>query len=604
MIVRLSDNIISPLGMTTEENYQAVVQGRSALARYESIWDLPDGKRGDVRGGGEPFVASLFCRDAIERAFCEVENTSLAEPRQYSFFEKIAILSICEASQRARVDLASPRTVFVLSTTKGNVHLLAESVNGCASGADTGTRPSPLLGHSARVVSRFFGNPNPPIVVSNACTSGVCAQIEAMRLIESGDYDYAVVTGADIQSPFIISGFQSFKALSPEACRPFDAERQGLNLGEAAATVIYADVAKSPNTDLPLWTAVGGAIRNDANHISGPSRTGEGSYLALHDALQGFDPQRLAVVSVHGTATNYNDEMESIALQRAGLSDVPVSGLKGYFGHTMGAAGVLETILTMRAVDDQKVLATRGFSRLGVSCPVSVSDSHRTTDRQAFVKLLSGFGGCNAAMLFVKQPIGSRHGTASDARPIVPLHTLRLTDHSLSIDGEPVQVQQQGKELLTSLYLSRIADYPKFYKMDPLSRLGFVATELLLKAEAAAGGQPTDGDRAVVFFGTLGSLADDMKYQATIADPDNYFPSPSIFVYTLPNIVTGEVAIRNHYHGESNFLLMAERDSEWESRCVGCLFRDPHVRTAVAGWLDCADENHFEADIAIYRAGE
>ena len=137
---------------------------------------------------------------------------------------------------------------------------------------------------------------------------------------------------------------------------------------------------------------------NDANHISGPSRTGEGSYRCLQ-ALD-IDKVELAFVSVHGTSTLYNDEMESIALDRAGLSEVPMFSLKGIYGHTMGAAGVLETILSMQAVEHGVVYGTRGFDTLGVSRQVSVSAEMRTTDKQSFVKLLSGFGGCNAAMKF------------------------------------------------------------------------------------------------------------------------------------------------------------------------------------------------------------
>ena len=138
-----------------------------------------------------------------------------------------------------------------------------------------------LLGQSASLVARYFGNPNQPVVVCNACISGVCAQIEAMRALRSGRYDCAVVVGADEQSPFIISGFLSFKALTDTPCRPFDKDRTGLNLGECAATVVL-QAADAPAG----WVLECGSIRNDANHISGPSRTGEGSYLALMEVLK------------------------------------------------------------------------------------------------------------------------------------------------------------------------------------------------------------------------------------------------------------------------------------------------------------------------------
>jgi len=147
---------------------------------------------------------------------------------------------------------------------------------------------------------------------------------------------------------------------------------------------------------------VAGVVRNDANHISGPSRTGEGSYRALAAVTAGVDTSSIAVLNVHGTATVYNDEMESIAIQRAGLTDTPVNSLKGYLGHTMGAAGVLECLLTMQALDQGTVLGTRGYSNCGTSVPLNISATARPASGNSFVKLLSGFGGCNAAMLFKK----------------------------------------------------------------------------------------------------------------------------------------------------------------------------------------------------------
>ena len=119
-------------------------------------------------------------------------------------------------------------------------------------------------------------------------------------------------------------------------------------------------------------------------------------------ALEGITPEKLAFVNVHGTATRYNDQMEAVALNRAGLQDVPVNALKGIFGHTMGAAGVLESIVSMQACDAGVVLPTRGFSTMGVDPGVSVSAGERKTDKKAFVKLLSGFGGVNAALLLRK----------------------------------------------------------------------------------------------------------------------------------------------------------------------------------------------------------
>ena len=376
MIVRAAHNIISPLGMTTAENYAAVKEGRSMLKRYEGLWRLP-----------EPFTASLMDREKVEEAFAPLANGA-----KYTFFEKMIILSASRAIAEAKIDAASDRVLFILSTTKGNVFLLDKNETGFP-------KERVLLGYAAKQMTDFFHNANTAIVVSNACISGVCAQIQAMRELESGRFDYVVTVGADVQSAFIVSGFQSFKALSVDPCKPFDANRSGLNLGDAAATIIYTRKDKVTEND---WVACRGAIRNDANHISGPSRTGEGSYRALKVALGEVSPDKIAFINAHGTATLYNDEMESFAIERAGLSKVPVNGLKGYYGHTMGAAGIMETILSMQAIDDHNILATRGYETMGVTHPLVLSNQNQPTDKRAFIKLLSGFGGCNAALLFAK----------------------------------------------------------------------------------------------------------------------------------------------------------------------------------------------------------
>lgn len=376
MIVSVADNIISPLGTTSEANFEAVKAGRSELKRHDGLWNLP-----------EPFVASLMNREAMAEEFASLQLDDC-----YTFFEKMIILSASKALLNAGIKASSNKVLFILSTTKGNVFLLDKRETGFP-------QERVRLGMAAKQMTDYFHNPNPPIVVSNACISGVCAQIEAMRNLNSGCFDVVVVVGADVQSPFIVSGFQSFKALSGEPCKPFDAQRCGLNLGDAAATIIYTRKDKVNEND---WVACRGAIRNDANHISGPSRTGEGSFRALRVALGDLPADHIAFINAHGTATLYNDEMESVAIERAGLSTIHVNALKGYYGHTMGAAGVLESILSMKALDEGLVLATKGFDTLGVTHPLKLSNQHQPTEKKAFIKLLSGFGGCNAALLFAK----------------------------------------------------------------------------------------------------------------------------------------------------------------------------------------------------------
>lgn len=369
-VVKLSESIVSPMGMDVGSTFRAMRRGGTGLAVHNGVF-----------GVHEPFVASLLDRQYVlsEAAERGIEGET--------FFDTLLILSAAKAVDASGIDTSLPSVRFVISSIKGNVDIFDE---------DSAKVP---LSYSASRLTSFFGNPNPAVVVSNACISGLSALDHARKMLETGICKTAVVVGAECQSRFIVSGFQSLKALSSTFCRPFDLARDGLNLGEAAAAVVLTMKEHPSPGD---WCLMSGATRNDANHISGPSRVGEGSFRALDYVLKDCDRSDLAFINVHGTATMYNDEMESFAIERAGLSDLPLNALKGYLGHTMGAAGILETLISMASVDNGMILPTRGFSEIGVSHPVNVSSAPVSTDKKSFVKLLSGFGGCNAAMLFKK----------------------------------------------------------------------------------------------------------------------------------------------------------------------------------------------------------
>jgi len=563
MVYCIADNITTPLGDTSEANYQAVKSGRSALCRYEHLWGIP-----------HPFTASLFT---------EQQTQSMAVEGM-TRFESLVLHSIRQAVSGLPIDLSSDRVVLILCTTKANIELLTDG--------HTDTTCTPAT--AARHVAALSGISTAPIVVCNACISGVSGLILGQRLLETRQYDYAIVCGADVQCRFTISGFQSLLALSAEECRPFDIERIGLNLGEAAATLVLSN---RQTAEAPLWTIRQGAVRNDAFHISSPSKNAEGAYLALSAVLTGTDTSALALVNAHGTATMYNDQMESVAIERAGLGSTPVNALKGYLGHTLGAAGIIESILTMKALDDHTLLATRGYLERGVSGKITIVAQQAATEKDAFIKMISGFGGCNGAVLF------SRQTQTADTLPVaVPdtrmTHRVQITPGTVQIDGQTVNCPDEEKTLLTWLYKQYVNDYPKYYKMDPLSRLGFVAAELLLKAEGEQAAEART-DRAVILFNHTSSILADRQYEASIQDKDHYFPSPAAFVYTLPNMVTGEVAIRHQYRGETSFYILRQHDEQQIRQIISASFSDPATRSIISGWLDYQDDDDFTADLFI-----
>ncbi|MBP5497302.1 MAG: hypothetical protein J6X98_09070 [Bacteroidales bacterium] len=177
-------------------------------------------------------------------------------------------------------------------------------------------------------------------------------------------------------------------------------------------------------------------------------------------------------------------------------------------------------------------------------------------------------------------------------------YRVRLTPECLEMDGKRVAEAVAGESFLTQLYRMNKMDYPKFFKMDVLCKVGFLASEILLQAEGAERFVPRS-DRAVILFNRNSSLHADRTFQQTIANPEDFYPSPSVFVYTLPNIVTGEIAIRNKYHGESSFILLPEKSQEAMNRAIARAFLDPETKSVLTGWVEAVSETEFEATMEL-----
>ena len=163
-----------------------------------------------------------------------------------------------------------------------------------------------------------------------------------------------------------------------------------------------------------------------------------------------------------------------------------------------------------------------------------------------------------------------------------------------------IELKFSDSSEITEFYRSLRVDYPKFFKMDNLSKLGFVASEMLLK-DAENRFEPRE-DIAVICFNRSSSLETDTQYEATIARNDNYFPSPSLFVYTLPNIVMGEIAIRNKFFGETSFYILENYDFEKIMQIVESTFSDKTINEALVAWIECF-ENIFEVKMFLVERG-
>ena len=361
MIFLGAENIISPLGVTAEDNFLSAKKGLSGI-QMESHSDFPKAR---------------------------ISNTKIIPGK--SRLASLGIQSIQNSLSQIHTSIPDQRWLLVVCTTKGEIdHLSTNDIQ------------SAKIENLAQSIASELDIDPEILIVSNACISGVSGAITAHDLLKANLYDHAIVLGIDAISDFTSSGFESFFALSKEICKPYDKNRTGLNLGEAASTIILSK-NKTLYTSNPMIFA-GGATANDANHISGPSRTGEGLFIAINKALKysGLSPSDIDYVSAHGTATAYNDDMESIAFDRVNLSAVPTNSLKGFFGHTLGAAGVVEIAMTIQSMRNDLILQNFGLELPGTSKVLNVPIQNESKKISISLKTASGFGGCNAAAI-IKQ---------------------------------------------------------------------------------------------------------------------------------------------------------------------------------------------------------
>ncbi len=367
-------NCISPLGFTLKEHELGILSGKSAISRIS-----------ESEFSTKAFYAAILNTDRLEKAF-----NYLSYRGKYSKLEMTILLAVHPILSKFS-SLNLDRIGIILSTTKGNIETLNNN------------EEEYYLHSLAKKIATSIGIYNEPIVISNACVSGIMAVSVARRLIISNEYDHVLIVAGDVFSKFVFSGFQSFQAISPLPCRPYSKNRDGITLGEAAAAMLLTNDKKV--CDENNFYILADSSINDANHISGPSRTGEGLYRSIHNALvEGkLNPNNIDYISAHGTATEFNDEMEAQAFTRAGLEKTPLASLKGCFGHTLGAAGLLETVLSLRFVSKGLMLPSFGFDTFGLSTPLNIVKKLKETEIKTFLKTASGFGGSNTAVIFKKR---------------------------------------------------------------------------------------------------------------------------------------------------------------------------------------------------------
>lgn len=495
-----------------------------------------------------------------------VGEASIKMIKGYTRFESILIEQIQNVLKESGLSLARRNVQLIISTTKGNIDLLANDT--------TNIDKRTFIYSSAKAIAKYFKAKNSPIVISNACISGVSAFIVGKHLLLNKKCKHVIIAGCDVLSEFITSGFASFKSISPKPCRPYDEERDGLTLAEAAGAIILT--TKTKISEGPTARLVGGAITNDANHISGPSRTGDGLYYAMHNAMEEaeLEPEHIGFINAHGTATRYNDEMESKAIAWAELNNKPLNSLKGHIGHILGASGVVETIICLEQLKQSYIFGTKGFVSSDTPHPLKVSADSQKFFNKSCIKTASGFGGCNAAIALDME---KRMFRTTDLIPKTARKTKVVAKYTLP------QSDIDFPEFIRTEFKSFGESNMKFYKMCDMSKGLYVAVERLLEIESWGNIEPRR--RAIILANRSASLNADIKHQEILNQKLPEGTSPAAFVYTLPNVAAGEMCIRHKIQGENTFFI-EDKYSGFVETYAKRLIKNDEADAVICGWCE------------------
>lgn len=305
----------------------------------------------------------------------------------------------------ARARYGADRIAVVLGTSTSSIGETEASYTQLdADGKFQPEQRRPLV-HTPHSLGMFvqaaLGLEGPCETISTACSSSAKAFASAERLIRLGLADAAVVGGVDTLCGSVLFGFNSLELVSPAPCRPFDAERDGISLGEAAgfALVERADAGTAP---APMLLGYGEA--SDAHHMSTPHPEGLGAERALNDALAraGIGTDAIDYINMHGTASTKNDEVEAALVARRFPARTHASSTKGFTGHTLGAAGIVEAVISLLALDNGWMPGTINSSTLDAECGPQVRLQGARGDVQNVLSNSFGFGGNNCALIFGK----------------------------------------------------------------------------------------------------------------------------------------------------------------------------------------------------------
>jgi 3-oxoacyl-[acyl-carrier-protein] synthase II len=469
-----------------------------------------------------------------------------------------AVLQMLEPMLRKIRPQLPDDTLILLATTTGEIELLEAAIlqHPGAQPLDA-SDPGLLLEKLCALCGLARGR-----VVSAACASSTLAVSQAAALIASGAEDSVLVIACDAVSEFVYAGFATMQVLDPAGARPFDRDRQGLNLGEAAGLLLLLPEDRARRERRPILGRIAGwAASNDATHVTRPDTSGaqlaRASRLALERA--GVPLDQVGFVSAHGTGTRYNDAME-LAAFRSLLPPCPVFSVKGAIGHTLAVSGLVQIIVSLRALAEGVVPPSVGLRNPDDSAAGWVTHLPQPASSSTSLVTNSGFGGINAALVLTRDSTPAPRPLSNPSTEFSSgIGCITATAYARIRRGEFQTYSNRTTTRLVgsvdALFRHKIESFGRF---DPVSRMTCYACALALRDAGIDYSPDTPQEIGILGAGFTGSLAANAAYFKDYVTSGRILARGNLFVYTLPSAPLGEAAIHFGFRGPLFALISAQ----------------------------------------------
>ncbi|PLX06926.1 MAG: hypothetical protein C0598_13430, partial [Marinilabiliales bacterium] len=547
--------IISSIGKNLVETYDSLVEKRSGISKISIL----ETKHKDEFLVGE---IKLTHEQLIE----------LAEVNPELAWTRTALLGIIAAKQAVKdAGIKTSECSLISASTVGGMDRSELYYKDFL----TEARHSKFIdshhaGNSTEMIAEQLGVGGIITTISTACSSSLNSIIFGSNLIKSGKANKVIVGGTDALSKFTLNGFNTLMILDREHCRPFDESRTGLNIGESEAYLILEDEQEAINAGRKIYAVVQGyANANDAHHQTASSEDGTGPYLAMKNAIvsAGINADDIDYINAHGTGTDNNDLTESIAIKRLFENKIPdFSSTKAYTGHTLGAAGVIESVITILSLHNSTAFPNINFkNEIEETGLTPVTDVKKLSKANYVLTNSFGFGGNDSSIVF------------ASPKTSVQNENYNINIKAVYINGigcvSPFEFEPQNEDTQEALPYFQIVkpNYKEYInpkvlrRMSKIVRMGIVSSSQAL-AEAAI-----EKPDAIITATGMGCQADTEKFLNSMIDNGEELLTPTSFIQSTHNTVGGSIALGQQNNGYN--LTYVHRTFSFESALIDSILK-------------------------------